>query len=219
MVSLIPSILVHTPRQLTARLSCIEKNRVPVAQLDVADQTFVPATTYHDPAFLDTRKPKVALEIHLMTNVTPEAIAAWNYAWVQKIIFHVEATKQPRRILQAIVQLGKRAGMAVNPQTPIAAVQPFLGLVDTVLVMGVNPGWGGQAMLPDTVARVREARKICPRGNIEVDGGVNQQTASTLAGAGANLLVVGSALAPKNFAKAFSQLTALANAAYQNQAQ
>ncbi|MDD5110086.1 MAG: ribulose-phosphate 3-epimerase [Patescibacteria group bacterium] len=215
MVSIIPSILVPTAAKLRARLQLATAHRVPWVQLDVADHTLVPAETYHDPDYLDQLHPLPAFEVHLMTTVTPESIRRWDRPWVKKIIFHLEATAEPRRVLQAIGNLGKLAGIALNPETPVEKVKPYLGLTDTLLVMGVNPGWGGQKILPDTVLRITRARRLHPHGNIEVDGGINTESIGAVAAAGANLLIVGSALTARNFATKFHQLTTLANAANQ----
>lgn len=214
MVVIIPSILVADAQQLTARLQLLEKNNVPVAQLDVADHTFVPARTFADPDYLDAAHPRVAFEIHLMTSVTDATLKRWQRPWVEKIIFHLEASPEPGRILQAIADLGKKTGLALNPETPIENAKPFLHLTDTLLVMGVTPGRGGQTLLPDTVARVRQARNLHRHGNVEVDGGVNVTTIPALAAAGANLFIVGSALQEKNFSTIYNQLTTLANAAF-----
>ncbi|TSC76295.1 MAG: ribulose-phosphate 3-epimerase [Parcubacteria group bacterium Gr01-1014_31] len=216
MVEIIPSILVPTAAKCRSRISLLSRHEVAWTQLDVADGTFVPTQTFHDPEFIDGCKPRLAFEVHLMTNVTTDEISRWHYPWVKKIIFHLETTQEPRRILQAIGQLGKLAGIALNPETPVEAAQPFLGLTDTLLIMGVKPGWGGQPLLPETVPRLKLARQIHPHGNVEVDGGANLATVAQLAAAGANLLVIGSALHPKGFSSTFQQLTTLAHDAYQN---
>ena len=215
MVAIIPSLLEHTPPALRARLQLVESHHVPLVQLDVADHTFVPSATFFDPDFLNTLQPKVAFEVHLMTRVTPESLNQWRRPWVKKIIFHLEATAEPRRILQEIRRIGKLAGIAINPETPVAAARPFLSQTDTLLVMGVTPGWGRQQLLPDTVPRLRAARRLHRHGNVEVDGSVNVATIQALAAAGANLMVVGSALTAKNFTQQLHRLTTLAHAAYQ----
>lgn len=215
MIAIIPSILVQTPEALNARLKLVQSHGVKLVQLDVCDHTFVPATTFHDPEFIDRLNPTAAFEIHLMTTITAGQLQRWNQTWVKKIIFHLEATAQPAKILSAIRQLGKLAGLALNPETSVSSAAPFLKEIDTLLIMGVNPGWGGQNLLPDTTPRLRQARHIFPDGNLEVDGSVNAQTIPSLAGAGANLLVVGSALTENNFSQQFQHLTSLANAAFQ----
>lgn len=214
-VAIIPSLLEHTPEALRARLRLVEAHGVAQVQLDCADRTFVPAATFHDPAYLDALHPHPNFEIHLMTNVTRELIQRWRRPWVKKIIFHLEATPQPQAILEAIGELGKLAGIALSPPTPVEAVAPFLPHTDTLLIMGVNPGWGGQTLLPETVTRLRAARRLHPHGNVEIDGGVNPATVAGLAAAGANLLVVGSALTAGNFPTMYQQLTDLAHAAGQ----
>lgn len=220
MVSIIPSILVKNAEQLSARLRLLERNHVQTVQLDVADRTFVSSETYADPDYLDTLQPRVSFEIHLMTSVTSEILKRWQRPWVEKIIFHLEASLEPGRFLHEISDLGKKTGLALNPETPIEQAKPFLNLTDTLLVMGVTPGRGGQTLLPDTVARIRQTRNFHPHGNVEVDGGVNPETIGKLAAAGANLFIVGSALQKSNFSTIYNQLTTLANAASQkNQAQ
>ncbi len=214
MVSIIPSILVQTPEALRARLLLIQRHRVPLVQLDVADHTLVAARTFHDPDYINTLAPTTGFEIHLMTNVTPTRLTAWRRPWVKKIIVHLEAASKPRAVLAAIRRLGKRAGLAINPETPVNQAKPFLTMLDTILIMGVNPGWGGQQLLPDTAIRVQAARRLRPRGNIEVDGSVNAATIQPLAAAGANLFVVGSFLTSKHFTAQYQQLTALAHAAF-----
>lgn len=214
MISIIPSILVPTAEELRTRLRLIERHHVPVVQLDVADGTLVPSRTFHDPTFISQLNPTSRFEIHLMTTITPGKLERWRQPWVEKIIVHWEAVAQPQSSLDVIAALGKRAGLALNPSTSVDRARPCLHQLDTLLIMGVNPGWGGQQLLPDTAERIRQARQLFPDGNVEVDGGVKRATIEALAAAGANLLIVGSALAEPNFDATYRQLTTLAHAAF-----
>ena len=121
-------------------------------------------------------------------------IDAFASAGADRITAHLEAGPHIHRTLQAIAAAGCRAGVAINPGTPVAALGPVLGLVDLVCVMSVNPGFGGQAFIPETIMRVREIRAMIARRDIriEIDGGVSPSNAGDLADAGADILVAGS---------------------------
>jgi ribulose-phosphate 3-epimerase len=139
------------------------------------------------------RATSLPLDVHLMV-VQPsrfyDELAALGVATVS---VHVEACPHLHRDLGAIKALGMRAGVAVNPGTPVSAIEAVLELADQVLVMSVNPGWGGQPFLPGTVGRIEEIVRRRPRIEVEVDGGINAQTAPLVARAGATVLVAGSA--------------------------
>lgn len=201
----VPSILVKTEEEAEARIRLIEQH-TDVAQLDVLDHSFVAYRTFYDPAFITKLNPKLKIEVHLMTNVTPADIAMWNVPWVSKVMFHLKAVENHDEIIAAIKDIGKLPGMALNPDTSLIELKPFLPELDTVLIMGVHPGRNGQEIIPSTVDKVRRLRAIAPNHNIEFDGSVNEETATGIVRAGANLLVAGSFLREDTFEKNFAYL-------------
>lgn len=163
--------------------------------LDVMDGQFVPPITIGDgvAAGLATIGG-LFLEAHLMT-LTPERhFEAFARAGCQRIIFHAEATAHAHRLAQTLRSMGIQPGIAINPATPASAVQEVLEVVDEVLVMTVNPGWGGQSFIESTLEKVRQIRSWKPDLLIEVDGGIDDETLPRAKEAGANLFVVGSCL-------------------------
>jgi ribulose-phosphate 3-epimerase len=159
------------------------------------DGQFVPPITFGDSvAAALSRVVETPLEAHLMT-LTPERhFEAFVRAGCQRVIFQVEATAHSHRLVQEIQKAGAEAGVAINPGTPVEAVRPLLHHVDLVLVMTVNPGWGGQELVRSCLDKVREVRDLAPGLEIEVDGGVDPLTAPSLLEAGATTLVAGSFL-------------------------
>ena len=161
--------------------------------IDVMDGQFVPPISFGDGMVRSLQGlGKTPFEAHLMT-LTPSAqFDAFAEAGCQRIIFHQEATAHPHRLAQQLRERGIQAGIAINPGTAAIAVQPLLDVVDMVLVMTVNPGWGGQVMIDSCLDKVREIRGWAPTLPIEVDGGIDPVTLPTAREAGANLFVVGS---------------------------
>jgi ribulose-phosphate 3-epimerase len=165
--------------------------------VDVMDGHFVPNITI-GPEVLQSLRPHTdrVLDVHLMISPVDPYLEAFAKAGADMITAHVEAGPHIHRTLQAIAALGKQVGVTLNPGTSISALEPVIGLVDMVLVMSVNPGFGGQAFIPETVERVRGIRKMAGDKpiRIEVDGGVTAANAGLLAAAGADTLVAGSAV-------------------------
>jgi ribulose-phosphate 3-epimerase len=159
------------------------------------DGQFVPPISFGPMICAAARRAtSLPLDVHLMVvqpNRFYEELAALGVAGVS---VHVEACPHLHRDLGAIKALGMRAGVVLNPGTPLSALDAVLDLADLILVMSVNPGWGGQPFLPGSVARIAEVARRCPGVEIEVDGGVNAQTAPLVARAGATVLVAGSAV-------------------------
>lgn len=196
---IIPSVLAYTADELVARLDAVG-GFAPTVQLDVLDNTLIPYQDFHDPQFIDRLPPKASFEVHLMVKDAQAAIPKWNYPWVKKLIFHLEANVEPREGCRLIRSLGKSSGIAISPKTPFVKALPYLPDVDTILVMTVEPGRNGAPFLPEMLDKVRALRAAAPDVNIEVDGGVSLKTIKSCVSAGANLFVVGSYLKNGEFA-------------------
>jgi ribulose-phosphate 3-epimerase len=162
------------------------------------DGSFVPNITFGHKLVADTRPfSKLPFDAHLMTEHPDRHIVAFAQAGADLITVHLEAAVHIHRILTAIRELGKKAGIAVVPSTPVSALTEVLSAVDLVLVMTVNPGFGGQSLIPGTLDKVRALRSIRKEKSypflISVDGGVNKETAPLVREAGADTVVTGSA--------------------------
>jgi ribulose-phosphate 3-epimerase len=189
---------------LNADFSCLESQIQTAAEagvdwihLDIMDGHFVPNISFGPPIVTMVRKmTKLPLDTHLMISNPDNFINAFSEAGVDYISVHVENNPHIHRTLQNIQKNGKKAGIVVNPGTPIEAIYPVLHMVEFVLVMSVNPGFGGQSFLPETLEKIStlskkiKAEKLPVR--IEVDGGINEETLPLAAKAGVDIFVVGS---------------------------
>ena len=169
-----------------------------VIHFDVMDGSFVPPITI-GPLVLSSIADRVhevggVIDVHLMVDSPERQIAQFAEAGADSISFHIEATAHAHRSLGAIRDLGCLAGIALNPGTPVEAIEAVAGHADMIVVMSVNPGWGGQSYIEGSEERIARIREIAPETLIEVDGGIGTATAGPVAGAGASLLVAGSAV-------------------------
>jgi len=191
-----PSLLNCDFAQVGRVLEAMAAGGVVAAHLDVMDGHFVPNLSYGPPVIADWRKVSdLPFESHLMIERPEAVIEDYARAGSDSIVIHVEAAADPGGTLKAIQALGCRAGLALNPETPVDAVETFLDQADSILVMSVHPGFGGQAFIPEVLEKVRRlrARAARPDLRISIDGGINASTADRAVGAGATQLVVGSA--------------------------
>jgi ribulose-phosphate 3-epimerase len=219
-ISIVPSVLPADFSRLGEECVALEKAGVDRIQWDVMDGQFVPNLTFGPDVIASVRdRVSVPFEAHLMVNTPELMLDRYVEAGCERVIVHAESTIHLHRTLGAIAELGGRAAVALNPSTPIDAVAHVLDLVEMVLVMTVNPGWGGQAYITTMEPKIAALRVLIDeRGHdvdIEVDGGIGPTTIAGAAASGANVLVAGSSLFrdPEGLEHAVTELRSLATAA------
>jgi ribulose-phosphate 3-epimerase len=199
-IRIAPSILSADFAALGEAVAAVERGGAGLIHVDVMDGHFVPNLTV-GPAVVRSLKrvTRLALDVHLMITDPDRYINAFSDAGAAMMSVHVEVLPHLHRTVQAIKALGARAGVALNPSTSVTALEQIAGDVDFVLVMSVDPGFGGQTFIPRSESKVREVRALLDRvGNtaapIEIDGGIDLTTAPRVVAAGAQILVSGSAI-------------------------
>jgi ribulose-phosphate 3-epimerase len=212
-----PSILSADFARLGEEVEAIEAAGADWIHVDVMDGHFVPNITIGpDVVKALRRRANKPLDVHLMISPVDPYLEAFAAAGADHIIVHVEAGPHVHRSLQAVRALGKKTGVVLNPGTSESAVEHVVDLVDLILVMSVNPGFGGQAFIPDAVDKIRRLRALVGGRpiDIEVDGGITPETAPKVVAAGANVLVAGTAVFRGGNPEAYrSNIAALRNAA------
>lgn len=200
-VKLAPSILSCDFTRLGEELATIAAHDRPdnYIHVDVMDGQFVPNISFGLPILAAARRVSTQfMDVHLMINQPERYLADFAAAGADGITVHAEATRHIHRALQMIRALGKRAGVAINPGTPLEVLRPVLADVDLVLMMSVNPGFGGQQFIPESLERVRTVRRwldeLGSAADLQVDGGVTPSNARALVEAGADVLVAGSSI-------------------------
>ena len=198
-VQIAPSVLPADFARLGEECQALEKAGVDRIQWDVMDGRFVPNLTFGADVVGACRShTRVPFEVHLMVEDPDQWLQAFAAAGCDTVLVHAEACRHLHRTLSRIGELGVRSGVALNPATPLECVHHVLDQVDVLLVMTVNPGFGGQAFLESMEGKVVEARRLIPQSGlqtlIEVDGGISAVTAPRAWKAGAELLVAGSAI-------------------------
>ena len=199
MVKIAPSILSADFSKLGEEISDVEKGGAELIHVDVMDGHFVPNITI-GPLVVESIRPitKLPLDVHLMIENPDQYIESFAKAGADYITVHVEACRHLHRTIQLIKSFGVKAGVVLNPATPVQLIEPILEELDIVLLMSVNPGFGGQKFIPSVLNKIKQVRELAKQKGvqleIEVDGGVNEQTASLCIEAGATILVAGSAV-------------------------
>lgn len=211
-VLIAPSILSGDFARLAEEMDRLQKAGADWVHVDVMDGHFVPNLTIGPPVVKALRKAtKLPLDCHLMITDPETYVPQFLDAGADGVTFHVEATRDAKAILKTIRARGKKAAVSVKPRTPASALEGLYDDVDMVLVMTVEPGFGGQSFMHDQVAKVREiAKHAVPKGvRIEVDGGLDPKTVREAAAAGASVIVAGSSVfRAKDMAQAISELRA-----------
>ncbi|MGH9318099.1 MAG: ribulose-phosphate 3-epimerase [Thermoanaerobaculia bacterium] len=198
-IRIAPSLLAADFARLADALAVAEEGGADLIHVDVMDGHFVPNLTVGPPVVEALRRAtRLPLDVHLMIERPEQSLSGYLEAGADWISVHVEATRHLQRCLETIKRGGAKAGVALNPSTPVGALSAAWPDLDYAVVMSVNPGWGGQTFLATSVAKVRklkdEALEARSRAPIEVDGGVDASHASDLVAAGAEILVAGTAV-------------------------
>jgi len=196
---LAPSILASDMAQLGQEIASAESAGADWIHVDVMDGRFVPNITMGQFIVEACRRvTKLPLDVHLMIEKPEDHLETFAKAGASGLTVHVESCPHIHRTLQHIKSLGCKAGVVLNPGTAVGAIEPVLGLADLVLVMSVNPGFGGQSFIPESLGRIREIRaKLDALGSsawLEVDGGVSEETITPLKEAGATAFVAGTSV-------------------------
>jgi ribulose-phosphate 3-epimerase len=199
MVKIAPSILSADFSKLGEEIKDVEKGGADYIHVDVMDGHFVPNITI-GPLIVEAIRPitKLPLDVHLMIEHPDQYIEAFANAGADYITVHVEACKHLHRTIHHIKSFGVKAGVVLNPATPVQMIEHVIDDIDMVLLMTVNPGFGGQKFIEHVLPKIRQVKDLVDKKGlsveIEVDGGVNEETARKCVEAGANVLVAGSAI-------------------------
>lgn len=198
-IKIAPSVLAADFLKLKDQITLVEQGGADWLHLDIMDGHFVPNITFGPPIVESIKKnTRLPLDVHLMIDQPDNYLEAFRSAGADIITVHQEACIHLHRTIGRIKELGAQAGVALNPATPTAFLADIILYADLVLIMTVNPGFGGQSFIPDSMRRIGEIRRMARSAkkeiHLEVDGGIDQHTAKLVVKAGANVLVAGTSI-------------------------
>ncbi len=201
---LAPSVLSADFSALGDALQFIAQKGGDWVHIDVMDGHFVPNLTFGPPVIAALRKrTSLPFDVHLMTSNPAEHLDSYIEAGADYLTFHIEAEIHAHRLISRIHEAGRKAGISLVPSTPVSSLKELLPLVDLILVMTVDPGFGGQSLIPSCLEKVRELKKLKQENDfsyiVSVDGGVNARTLDSALSAGSDVIVTGSAFFSGNF--------------------
>ena len=202
-IQISPSILSADFSQLGNEIKRLEEGGADLIHVDVMDGHFVPNLTIGPPVIKALKKNcSIKFDVHLMISPVHKYIDAYADAGADIITFHPEATDDLSASIKKIKDLGKKVGVSLNPETKISVIKDYLDQIDLVLIMSVNPGFGGQKFMPEVLEKIKELRNIQKEKNvdfdIEIDGGINFENSKIAIEAGANILVSGTTIFKSN---------------------
>ena len=202
-IQISPSILSADFSQLGNELKRLEEGGADLIHVDVMDGHFVPNLTIGPPVIKALKKNcSIKFDVHLMISPVHKYIDAYSEAGADIITIHPEATEDLSGSIRKIKELGKKVGVSLNPETKVDVIKDYLDKIDLVLIMSVNPGFGGQKFMPEVLSKIKELKKIQEEKNIdfdiEIDGGINFENSKIAIKAGANILVSGTTIFKSN---------------------
>lgn len=211
-----PSLLAADFSNLGEQIKELEDNNIKYIHVDVMDGMFVPSISFGMPVISSIRKQTdVIFDVHLMIEEPSRYIEEFKKVGADIITVHLEACKHLNRTLAMIKQAGLKVGVALNPSTPLESLKYVLDMVDMVLIMSVNPGFGGQSYIDSTTEKIKELKSIIDsKGydiDIEVDGGINKDNIADIYKAGANVIVAGTAVFKGNISENISNIKSAIN--------